>query len=404
MHVWAGPPVDLDDLRGRPVDADVLREATDRIMAALVAIVAEQRGETAARRAVRPQGRRAARDRPVRRARPTGPAGPRGAVSRDRVTVLGSGSWGTTFAAVTADAGCPATVWGRDAAVVAEIDGEHRNSAYLPGIDLPASLRATTDAEAAVAEADVLVLALPSKVLRGTLGPLAGAIPPGAVLVSLSKGVELGTNRRMSEVVAEAAGVDAARVAVVSGPNLAREIAEKQPTATVVAAPGEEVADRVAAACSTDYFRPYTNNDVVGVEIAGAMKNVIALAVGMAVGMGMGDNSKASLITRGLAETARLGAALGADPLTFSGPGRDGRPRRDVHLAAEPQPHLRRAARRRAAASRRSWPRPGRPPRASCRAARCSRWPARSASTCPSPRPWPPWSTGRAPPAGARGA
>ncbi|MFC3688276.1 NAD(P)H-dependent glycerol-3-phosphate dehydrogenase [Aquipuribacter hungaricus] len=240
-------------------------------------------------------------------------------MSTDRVVVLGSGSWGTTFAAVTADAGCPSTVWGRDAAVVAEIDGDHRNSAYLPGIELPSALRATTDAASAVARADVLVLALPSKVLRDTLGPLAGAIPDGAVLVSLAKGVELGTGRRMSEVVAEAAGVDAARVAVVSGPNLAREIAERQPTATVVAAPGVALAERVAAACSTDYFRPYTNTDVVGVEIAGAMKNVMALAVGMAVGLGMGDNSKASLITRGLAETARLGTALGADPQTFAG-------------------------------------------------------------------------------------
>jgi glycerol-3-phosphate dehydrogenase (NAD(P)+) len=240
-------------------------------------------------------------------------------MSATRVTVLGSGSWGTTFAAVTADAGCESTVWGRDADVVAEIDTEHRNSRYLPDILLPAGLRATTDAPLAVATADVLVLALPSKVLRDTLGPLASAIRPDTLLVSLSKGVELGTNRRMSEVVAEAAGVDPDRVVVLSGPNLAREIALRQPTATVVAATTEAVAERVAAACSTDYFRPYTNTDVVGVEIAGAMKNVIALAVGMAVGLGMGDNSKASLITRGLAETARLGAALGADPQTFSG-------------------------------------------------------------------------------------
>lgn len=236
-----------------------------------------------------------------------------------RVTVLGSGSWGTAFAAVTADAGCQATVWGRSAEVVADIDGAHRNSAYLPDVDLPPSLRATTDAEGAVADAELLVLALPSKVLRGTLAPLAGAIGAGTVLVSLAKGVELGTNRRMSEVVAEAAGVGADRVAVVSGPNLAREIALRQPTATVVASVDHATADRVAGACSTDYFRPYTNTDVVGVEIAGAMKNVIALAVGMAVGLGMGDNSKASIITRGLAETARLGAALGADPQTFSG-------------------------------------------------------------------------------------
>lgn len=236
-----------------------------------------------------------------------------------RVTVLGSGSWGTAFAAVTADAGCDATVWGRSAEVVADIDGAHRNSAYLPDVDLPPSLRATTDAEGAVADAELLVLALPSKVLRGTLAPLAGVIGAGTVLVSLAKGVELGTNRRMSEVVAEAAGVGADRVAVVSGPNLAREIALRQPTATVVASVDHATADRVAGACSTDYFRPYTNTDVVGVEIAGAMKNVIALAVGMAVGLGMGDNSKASIITRGLAETARLGAALGADPQTFSG-------------------------------------------------------------------------------------
>lgn len=236
-----------------------------------------------------------------------------------RVTVLGSGSWGTTFAAVTADAGCEATVWGRDPAVVAEIDEQHRNTAYLPGVALPVGLRATGDAAAAVAAADVLVLALPSKVLRDTLGPLTASLRPGTLLVSLSKGVELGTNRRMSEVVGEVAGVHADRVAVVSGPNLAREIALHQPTATVVAATTEAVADRVAAACSTEYFRPYTNTDVVGVEIAGAMKNVIALAVGMAVGQGMGDNSKASIITRGLAETARLGAALGADPQTFAG-------------------------------------------------------------------------------------
>lgn len=236
-----------------------------------------------------------------------------------RVTVLGSGSWGTTFAAVTADAGCEATVWGRNPAVVAEIDEQHLNTAYLPGVALPVGLRATGDAAAAVAAADVLVLALPSKVLRDTLGPLTASLRPGTLLVSLSKGVELGTNRRMSEVVAEVAGVHADRVAVVSGPNLAREIALHQPTATVVAATTEAVADRVAAVCSTEYFRPYTNTDVVGVEIAGAMKNVIALAVGMAVGQGMGDNSKASIITRGLAETARLGAALGADPQTFAG-------------------------------------------------------------------------------------
>jgi glycerol-3-phosphate dehydrogenase (NAD(P)+) len=236
-----------------------------------------------------------------------------------RVTVLGSGSWGTTFAAVTADAGCATTVWGRDAEIVRAVTEDHANPRYLPGVRLPDALTATTDAPAAVASAEVLVVALPSKVLRATLAPLADHVAAGTVLVSLSKGVEHGSHRRMSEVVADAARVDPARVAVVSGPNLAREIAARQPTATVVAATTEAVAERVAAACSTDYFRPYTNTDVVGVEIAGAMKNVIALAVGMAVGLGMGDNSRASLITRGLTETARLGGALGADPQTFAG-------------------------------------------------------------------------------------
>jgi glycerol-3-phosphate dehydrogenase (NAD(P)+) len=240
-------------------------------------------------------------------------------VSGARVCVLGSGSWGTTFAAVTSDAGSTTTLWGRDEATVRAVQQDRANPRYLPGVVLPEGLRATTDARAAVADAEVVVVALPSKVLRATVEPLAAHVRPDAVLVSLSKGVEHGTDRRMSQVVADAAGVPDARVAVVSGPNLAREIAERQPTATVVAASDEAVAERVAAACSTDYFRPYTNTDVVGVEIAGAMKNVIALAVGMAVGLGMGDNSRASLITRGLAETARLGAALGADPQTFSG-------------------------------------------------------------------------------------
>lgn len=240
-------------------------------------------------------------------------------MSAVRCAVLGAGSWGTTFAVVLADAGARVTVCGRDADVVADIAHRHRNERYLPGVELPENLSASTDAAAAVGDAELLVLALPSQVLRATLEPLMPHLRADAILVSLAKGVELGTNRRMSEVLADVAGVTADRVAVVSGPNLAREIAERQPTATVVASVDAAVAERVAAACSTDYFRPYTNTDVVGVEVAGAMKNVIALAVGMAVGLGMGDNSKASLITRGLAETARLGTALGADPQTFAG-------------------------------------------------------------------------------------
>jgi glycerol-3-phosphate dehydrogenase (NAD(P)+) len=236
-----------------------------------------------------------------------------------QVAVMGSGSWGTTFGVVLADAGAAVTMWGRREEVCEEITLRHRNSAYLGDLPLPESVTATTDAAKALAGADIVVLAVPSQSLRGTVRAWADAVPRDAVLVSLMKGIEQGTHLRMSEVLSQAAGVDADRVAVVSGPNLAREIALRQPTASVVAAADADAADLVAHACSAPYFRPYTNADVVGVELGGAVKNVIALAVGIAEGMGFGDNTKATLITRGLAETIRLGVALGADPVTFAG-------------------------------------------------------------------------------------
>jgi glycerol-3-phosphate dehydrogenase (NAD(P)+) len=164
-----------------------------------------------------------------------------------------------------------------------------------------------------------VVLAVPAQVLRENLGQWREHIAPDAVLVSLMKGIELGTTKRMSEVIIESAGVPADRVAVVSGPNLAREIAARQPAATTVACADRASALRLQEACTTDYFRPYWTTDVIGTEIGGAVKNVIAVANGMAAGMGLGENSQASLITRGLAEMARLGVALGADPLTFQG-------------------------------------------------------------------------------------
>jgi glycerol-3-phosphate dehydrogenase (NAD(P)+) len=235
------------------------------------------------------------------------------------VAVLGSGSWGTTFAVVLADAGAKVRLWGRDSAVCEEITQRHTNARYLGDKPLPEGIEATTDAAAVLEGADVVVLAIPSQTLRGNLATWRAIVPPDAVLVSLMKGVELGTHLRMSEVVAEVAQVPAERVAVVSGPNLAREIAERQPTATVVASVDADAAELVATACSASYFRPYTNADVVGVELGGAVKNVIALAAGMAEGMGFGDNTRATIITRGLAETARLGAALGADPATLAG-------------------------------------------------------------------------------------
>ena len=236
-----------------------------------------------------------------------------------RAAVLGSGSWGTAFGKVLADAGTDVVLWARRPELAAAVVADHENAEYLPGVRLPDALRATHDAVRAVEGADVVVLAVPSQSLRANLGLVAAHLAPHAVLVSLMKGVELGTSKRMSEVVCEVAGVPRSRVAVVSGPNLAREIAAGQPAATVVACSDLDVATMLQNACLTGYFRPYTNVDVVGCELGGAVKNVIALATGMAEGMGFGDNTKASLITRGLAETARLGAVLGADPMTFSG-------------------------------------------------------------------------------------
>ena len=233
--------------------------------------------------------------------------------------VVGSGSWGTAFGKVLADAGTDVVLWARRPELAAAVRDRHENPDYLPGIALPDRMTATADVAEAVDGADFVVLAVPSQSLRGNLTALAPALAPGAVLVSLMKGVELGSSKRMSEVVREVADVPASRVAVVTGPNLAKEIALGQPAATVVACTDASAAERLQGACLTGYFRPYTNADVVGCELGGAVKNVIALATGMAEGMGFGDNTKASLITRGLAETARLGAALGADPLTFAG-------------------------------------------------------------------------------------
>jgi len=236
-----------------------------------------------------------------------------------RVAVFGAGSWGTAFSLVLADAGNEVTLWARRPELAAALNERHENADYLPGISLPDTVRATNAPDEAVQRAEVVVLAVPSQTLRANLAAWVPVLPRDAVLVSLMKGVELGTSKRMSEVIAEVTGAGPERIAVVSGPNLAKEIAQRQPAASVVACADEAVAEKLQQVCSTPAFRPYTNTDVVGVELGGAVKNVIALAVGMAKGMGMGDNSQASIITRGLAEITRLGVALGADPLTFAG-------------------------------------------------------------------------------------
>jgi glycerol-3-phosphate dehydrogenase (NAD(P)+) len=237
-----------------------------------------------------------------------------------RAAVLGAGSWGTAFAKVLGDAGNHVTLWARRKELADTIRTHRRNPEYLPDLArLPETVTATSDAVAAISSADLVVLAVPSQTLRGNLTAWRSALRPDATLVSLMKGIELGTTKRMSEVICETAGVADDRVVVVSGPNLAAEVAAEQPTATVVACRDPNRATLVQRAITTRYFRPYTNDDVIGCELGGAVKNVIALAYGIATAMGLGDNTKASLITRGLAETARLGVALGADPRTFAG-------------------------------------------------------------------------------------
>jgi glycerol-3-phosphate dehydrogenase (NAD(P)+) len=236
-----------------------------------------------------------------------------------RVAVFGTGSWGTAFSMVLADAGSDVVMWGRRQELAEAITRGHENPDNLPGIPLPDSITATHSHQEALAGAEVVVFAVPSQTFRGNLEGWAASLPPEAVLVSLMKGIELGTTQRMSQVIGEVTGAGAERIAVVSGPNLAREIAQRQPAATVVGCADEAVAEKLQQVCATAYFRPYTNTDVVGVELGGAVKNVIALAVGIAKGMGMGDNSQASIVTRGLAEITRLGLALGADAATFAG-------------------------------------------------------------------------------------
>ena len=232
---------------------------------------------------------------------------------------MGAGAWGTALAKVLADAGNSVTLWTRRAELADEINETHRNSNYLGDVELPDSVRATADAEIALGRACTVLLAVPSQKLRTNLQQWRGLIDADATLVSVAKGIELETLMRMSQVIIQVTGADSSRVAVVTGPNLASEVAVQQPAATVVACADSGRAVTLQRAFSTPYFRPYTNSDVVGAEIGGACKNVIALACGMAVGMGLGENTRAAIITRGLAEIMRLGIALGAKGATLAG-------------------------------------------------------------------------------------
>ncbi|MBN9644603.1 NAD(P)-dependent glycerol-3-phosphate dehydrogenase [Corynebacterium sp. CCM 8862] len=232
---------------------------------------------------------------------------------------MGAGSWGTTLAKVFADAGNPVTLWARRQEVATHIQITRENPDYLPGMIVPRLVNATADHRRALDGADIVVLAVPSQTLRTNLENWKKFIPADATLLSLAKGIEKNTGLRMSQLIAEVTGVTGDRIAVLSGPNLAKEIALGQPAATVIACEDEDRAVTVQQAVGAPYFRPYTNTDVIGCEIGGACKNVVALACGMASGRGLGENSAASLITRGLAEISRLGVELGADVHTFSG-------------------------------------------------------------------------------------
>jgi len=230
--------------------------------------------------------------------------------------VVGAGSWGTTVASLVAH-NAETTLWARRDYLVDEINSRHTNSAYLPSATLPDTLRASSDLDALIAAADVVAMAVPSQGFRDVAARVANSIGATTPVVSLSKGLERSTLMRMSQVLEES--MPGRPVAVLSGPNLAREILAGQPAASVIACADDAVATTLQQLFSRPTFRLYTNPDVVGCEIGGVVKNVIAIASGIAQGFGFGDNTKATLVTRGLAEMTRLGVAMGANPLTFAG-------------------------------------------------------------------------------------
>jgi glycerol-3-phosphate dehydrogenase (NAD(P)+) len=238
----------------------------------------------------------------------------------EKVAVLGAGSWGTALAIVLADNGHHVSLWGRREEQVLEINEEHRNERYLPGIELPETIHATVKVEECLKDAETLVLVTPTKAMRDVLGQLKPILSRPVTIVHASKGIEPGTYKRISEIIEEEIPADLLKaVVVLSGPSHAEEVSLRQPTTVTVSSKNNEAAENVQDLFINQNFRVYTNPDVVGVELGGALKNIIALGAGLSDGLGYGDNAKAALITRGLAEIARLGTHMGANPLTFSG-------------------------------------------------------------------------------------
>lgn len=236
-----------------------------------------------------------------------------------RVAVLGAGSWGTTFSKVLADGGSEVAVWARRPELAREITQAKRNSDYLPGINLPRSLWASSNIEEVLDGVDMVFVSVPSQTLRANLAAVRDFIPRQAIVISLMKGVERGTALRMSEVIREELDADPAQVAVISGPNLALEIAREEPTASVVSSENRETATLVAMAATTKYLRSFVNTDVIGTEFGGVLKNLIAVAIGIVDGVGYGENTKASIITRGLVEMTEFAVAHGGKAETLSG-------------------------------------------------------------------------------------
>ena len=235
------------------------------------------------------------------------------------VAVMGAGAWGTAFALRCLASGEQVALWTRDDAAAARLATTRHNERYLPGVELPRDLAISSDPEAVLVDADLVVLAIPSVGLAAQLTAWGTAVPEDATLASLTKGLDASGGRFASRVISETLGADPDRVVAVSGPNLAAEIARDQPSAAVAACPDHVRAERVRDAVMGPSFRVYTNTDRIGVEVGGVAKNVLAIVAGAAHGLGYGDNTAAFLMTRGLAEMTRLGVALGAEPLTFQG-------------------------------------------------------------------------------------